>query len=222
MKATRFVSSEEKTAIETAVANAEKQTSAEIVCAVATESGRYDRAEAIVGFACALIGLWVTHMVAGASATTWSPVAVPLPWQMVGVCVGFIAGNVLASFAHPLRRLVTSTREMTEESTRAAAHVFHAQRMTSTRARGGLLIYVSLFERQAHVVADDGALGVLGREGIEALRDVALTRLKAGNRAATFIDTAAAAGERLAAGLPHEPDDTDELSNELRVLHPRP
>ena len=61
--ATSFMDQGQVAELEQAIAGVEQQTSAEIVCAVATESGRYDRAEAIFGILFAVLTLVVVNLV---------------------------------------------------------------------------------------------------------------------------------------------------------------
>lgn len=225
MSAKTFLSTDEQTAVSAAIAAAEERTSAEIVCALATESGRYDRAEALLGLICALLGLLTVNLVTEGSASggSWEEAArVPFLLQATGVALGFLVGNVLASYVHPLRRIFVGGAEVEAELARAASQVFVSQRLASTRAKGGVLLYVSLFERRVLVLADEGAFAVLGQEGVDALRDQAIAKLRAGERAATFQETVAAIAERLESALPCEADDTNELADELLVFHPRP
>lgn len=220
------MSQEDRAAVGAAITEAEGKTSAEVVCAVATESGRYDRAEAIVGLACGLLALWGLNTATGSGAAgdgAWQEAAhVPLAWQLVAVTVGFVLGNVLASYVHPLRRLLVSDADQSSEVARSAAAVFMSKRISSTRGRGGVLLYVSLFERRVVVLADEGTFAVLGQEGVDALRDMAVAKLKVGDRRDTLVATVQAIGERLAEALPCQKDDVDELGNALLVYHPRP
>ena len=167
MNATRFLSARDREALEASVAAAEQRTAAEFVCAVATESGRYDRAESLVGLAAGLLALAIAQL-----AFTWAPTdswietrAVPLAAQAGAVVLGFVVGSVLASWWHALRRLFVSSSELRAEVERAASHVFAVARLASTRQRGGLLVYVSIFERRVVVLADTGAARLLGEEG---------------------------------------------------------
>jgi len=224
MNAKRFLSKRERKTLEEAVAAAEQRTAAEFVCAVATESGRYDRAESLVGLAVGLVGLAVVHF-----AFTWTPSdswfesrAVPLALQAAAVVAGFVLGSVLASFSHALRRLFVSASELEAEVERAASHVFAVGRLASTRQRGGVLVYVSVFERRVVVLADSGAARLLGEDGIDALRNLATERLTRGKRLEAFTDTVGAAAERLAPALPAEAVNPDELPDALLVFHPRP
>jgi putative membrane protein len=226
MNAEHFLSKEERESVENAVAEAEKKTSAEIVCAVATESGRYDRAESIVGLAVGLIFLSMANaVIPGMSLTegSWTvQQGIPLGWQALMLVMGFIAGSGLATYWHPLRRMFVSEQEIEEEVSRASAYVFSLGKLTGTRERSGVLIYVSLFERRVMILADRRAFEVLGQDEINGLRDLAVKRLREKKRRETFVDTIASAAEKLCEKLPAGADNSDELSNRLMLLHPRP
>jgi putative membrane protein len=225
MNAEDFLDHTGRRAVEDATAAAEECTSAEIVCAVATESGRYDRAEAIVGVLAALLGLGVVHWITPvrfATSGSWAMEAAGAGWLALGVVLGTIAGTLLASYWHPLRRLFVADAEMETDVARAALAVFAIARLAATRTRAGVLIYVSLFERRVQIIADSRAMEVLGQAGVDAIRDIAVARLRDGNRAGTFVDAIVAAARALAPALPPEPANPDELPNRLRVFHPRP
>lgn len=223
--ARRFLDEKERAEIEQTAVEAEGRTAAEIVCALVTESGRYDRAESLVGLAGSLLALGVAHLLAAPPSGepgTWTEAHLSLGWQSLAVVAGFTIASVLASYVHPLRGLFTSSREMEEETLRAARHVFVVERLASTRSRGGVLVYVSLFERRVVVLTDKGLLDALGEPFVRELRDLAVARLRAGRRKETFTDAIRLAAERLASALPRAPGDTDELPTHLRVFHPRP
>jgi putative membrane protein len=224
--ARRFLSADEQRAIRDAVVDAEKKTSAEIVCVLATESGRYDRAEGLAGLAFALVGLAVAnaiHVARAEAAGSWiTAAALPFAWQCVAVSVGFLVGNVLASYVHPIRRLFTSRGEMQAETWRAAQYVFASRGLWRTEGRGGLVLYVSLYEHVAVVLADQGILTQLKQTFLDQLRDAAVTELHAGRRVEPFTRAIQLAVGSLAAALPVRSVDRDELHNDLVVYHPRP
>ncbi len=223
MTANDVLSEAQRREVEAAIGEVEKGTSAEVVCAVATESGRYDRAEAIVGLMAGLAALCGVHAVLAGGAGDWSAAGLPLAGQALAVVVGFVAGNVLASYVHGLRRLAVSERELTAEVERAASHVFALAAVGSTAGRTGLLVYVSLFERRVVVLADSAAREALGDEGIEALRDTAVAHLRRGELPETFQLTVEQAGTILAEKMPAEREaNPDELANRVLVFHPRP
>lgn len=226
MNANTVLTDAERQRIEQAIAEAERHTSAEIVCTVATESGRYDRAESLVGLAGALLGLSLAHAAhAWTTAATgnWTASALPLGWQALAVVLGFIAGSVLASYVHPLRRLLVSERELDQEVRRAAAHVFALASVASTTGRTGLLIYVSLFERRVMIRADEQVRQALGDDVIAQLRDRAVQDLRQGTVASTFLDLIEQVQAHLAERLPADRElAANELANHVLSFHPRP
>lgn len=228
LTAPKFLTAQEKAQVESAIREAEKRTSAEIVCAVATGSGRYDRAESIIGLIGALIGLGIPFAVNfpghSGDPAHWSEAAAPsLALLAVSVVLGFVAGNFLATYVPVLRRFLVSAREMEEETIRSASHVFALRRLSNSMARGGVLIYLSLFEHRLVILTDHGASIVLEPADIERLRDIALEHLKKGERCPSLLATIQAAAEKLAAGLPADPQaNENELPDELLVYHPRP
>ena len=223
-RASTCFSDEQRRRIEQAVADAESRTAAEIVPAVAAASGRYDRAEDIAGLWLGLIAMLLTWL--------WLPRGAPepgswggrAPWMdglllVAGMILGFLAGAVLASNLWTLRRLFTPKRQMRDEVAAAARRAFFDARVHHTTGRTGLLIYVSLYEHVAAVLADQVVTEKLGQPALDEL----CARLTANLRRDGDVTTALVAvigdaGKRLAATLPAAPDDRDEIAASLVTL----
>ena len=97
-RASKFFTDFEKKRIEEAVTDAELKTSAEIVPAVATASGRYDRAEDIVGLWVGTIAMaviwWVLDFDGGQEAQWGSTLSrFELPLLIAVVVLGFLLGE---------------------------------------------------------------------------------------------------------------------------------
>ncbi|MFT5130088.1 MAG: putative membrane protein [Rhodothermales bacterium] len=216
---------DEATAISAKIAEIKTHSQAEVVCALATESGRYDRAESIVGIGCALLALLIGNSLLSSSATAdgdWQEyVSLSLGMQLLLTGLGFALGTILASYVLPLRRLVARSQEMTREVDRAAAFVFAQQHMQSTQSASGLLIYVSLYERQIRLIADEQVLTCLPDGGLDGLMELALPHLRSGATPAAFAAILDALAEPLAEALPAV-DAENELENHLLRFHPRP
>ncbi len=224
--ATAFTDEQARQVVD-AIAVAEQKTSAEIVCAVATESGRYDRAELVCGVILAAVSLISAHsiqLIWQLDQGSFEPVAALGPaWQVAILIGGVVVGAFITSYWHGLRRLLVSERMQQEEVDRAATYVFAAAGMTATSQGTGLLIYVSLFERRVVVLADQRALEVLGESGIEALRDTAVSHLRQRRMVETFVTVIQQATGSLAGKLPADADaNPDELPNRVQRFHPRP
>ncbi|MFW6304058.1 MAG: hypothetical protein ACOC2L_05490 [Candidatus Sumerlaeota bacterium] len=219
-----FLTDEQQQSIVDAIAETEKQTSAELVCALSTESGRYDRAEAIAGLFGSLLALGLVHMILnwGEQAMWGGQESAGLWLQAIAVVGGFVVGSVLASFCHPFRYLLTLEREMAVEAERAAARVFATQGLHKTNGRGGFLLYISLYERRMIIRADSAVLEAVGSETLDRWCEMAGEDLGKGLRAESFLDVIEAAREELSEKLPIREGDVDELPNHFLIYHPRP
>lgn len=222
--ARKLYTDSEREEIRQALQKAESTTTGEIVCVVASESGRYDRAEGVIGFAFGLILLGLLHSLHnGGTGSFGAAQPLSLVWEVGVLCAGFLAGNVLSSWFPTLRTPLVPPREMEEETMRAAWSVFSSQKLSSTVQRGGLLIYFSLFERRVVVLADQGALQALGQPGVEEVRNAAISALRQGKPLQAMLDSVGRAGQLLSEKLPcSQGGGENELSDELVILHPRP
>ncbi|MBI1317558.1 MAG: hypothetical protein GC168_01235 [Candidatus Hydrogenedens sp.] len=196
--------------VESAIAQAETRTSAEIVVAAAPASGRYDRPEDIAGL------LLATVLLAVFSA--FQPEYFEFAAAVTILFVGFFAGVGIAMYVPPLRRVLTPREQMLQETTRAAEALFYKLEMRRSASRCGVLLYISFFERTASVMADQTVLDVLGQDGIDALCTELTEALKAVPPAEAIASIVETAGARLAESLPRADDDTDELPNQFLVL----
>ncbi|TVQ51404.1 MAG: hypothetical protein EA377_12690 [Phycisphaerales bacterium] len=226
MNANTALSEPDRQEIEEAIGRAEANTAAEIVCAVATQSGWYERAEAIVGLVFALLALALAHAFYSwltIDPGSWATGALGLGGQAAAVVFGFVIGNVLATRVMWLRRPFIFASEIEHRVRRAAAYVFAIDSVGDTDSNTGLLIYCSLFERRIVILADRSTREALGDEGIAHLRDLAVDDLKRGEFKKAFIDVIEAAAPKLAEALPADRDvNPNELANHVRLYHPRP
>ncbi|MDH3583680.1 MAG: hypothetical protein OER86_05650, partial [Phycisphaerae bacterium] len=209
--------------INDAVSAAERQTSAQIMPVVATVSGRYDRAEDVVG-------LWVGILLAAVSWTLIPersdelgafggvPAELKLLLIMALVGVGFVIGAWLAGRIVSVRRLFTPLSHMHEQVDTAARRVFFDQRMSHTERGTGLLMYISLYEQLAVVLADRGSADRLGPETLEHLCNRLTWELKNGDVTAALSAVIAETGATLSRHLPAEPGQVNELPDALITL----
>ena len=221
--ASSLFSTADRQRINEAIQAAEALTSAEIVPVVATASGRYDRAED-------LVGLWLGVLLVIA-VSVFSPAAVaepgswdshPLLWQtskLVAVLLGgFLVGAVLGSRIGWLRRLFTPVPHLRDEVNQRARSVFFDNRVHHTQAGGGLLIYISLFEQIAVIQADQQVLEALGQSPLDELCRSLTHQLRNNQPTEALCQTIRAAGERLKPALPRAQDDVNELQDSLVTI----
>lgn len=187
-----------------AIETVEAASSAEIVIAVRRRSARWLHAHVIVGAAVAFAALgfllWDEHVFSLASV-----------W--IDPLVAGLAAGAAVGILPWLQRALTPRRVRRRAVRRAAMVAFHERGVRRTRARTGVLVYVSLVERMAELVPDDG---VLRAAPVDAWRD-ATRRIDAAvarGGHATAEAIAALAGV-LGPCLPCAPDDVNELPDEI-------
>ncbi len=207
-----------------AIGEAEAQTSAEIVPVAASASGRYDRAEDIVGLwfggGALAVAWWLYPLPKDTAPGDWSAAA-PV-WQLIvllaALVFGFVVGAAVGSRVGWLRRLFTHRAEMHEEVFGRARQIFFDNRVHHTESSTGVLVYLSLYERVAAIVADQAVLDSLGQQTLDELCLDFVQRLRAANPTDAFCQVIAELGERLGAVLPCADDDKNELSDALVLL----
>lgn len=226
MKPQAMISPEDRRRVAQQVAAAEAMTSAEIVPVIAGSSGRYDRPEDLVGLWGAIAGVLIAWQFLPRQSAVhgtgdWGQV-----WQMewhAGVLVaalvaGFVLGAMLASRITWLRRLCTTTGEMQAEVAARSSQVFFDQRVHHAAGNGGLLLYISLYERMARVSADRLVLEKLGQPALDDLCAKFSERLAKGGPVSALCETIEEAGRLLASVLPREAGDVNELPDALVVM----
>jgi putative membrane protein len=222
-KASTLFTADDRKRIEAAVAEAESKTSAEIVPVVATASGRYDRPEDMVGVwlaTVAVLAVWALVPEESAEHGSWGgwPAAVKAVALAAAVLGGFLAGAAGGIHVGWLRRIFTPRGHMRDEVQARARQAFYDCRVRRTAGGTGALIYVSLYERMAVVLADQAALEKLGQPALDELCKGLTGRLKGGDPTEALVATIRAAGERLSAALPQAPGNVNELPNGLMTI----
>jgi putative membrane protein len=136
-------------ALGAAIREIESKTNAEVVVAVRGRSGTYRHADYLFGAIVALIGLLFVLFSPFDFHTYW------IPFEMVGL---FAAGAFVSSRGDWIRRLLTTQQFRAKAARTGAAAMFYEAGIANTSAENGLLIYLSLLERQMEVIADRGIL----------------------------------------------------------------
>jgi putative membrane protein len=194
----------DKAALNDAVAAVERRSSAEVVVIVRAQSDSYLEADLLAGIAFGLFILWFQLF----SPWDFSLVSILVAPPIFGALVG-----LLVSRAPDVRRRLTSAGRRARAVRKAALAEFIEQGIDGTRGRTGLLVYVSLLERAAEVVADRGVT----RHVAEAAWDDQVRALKsavAGHEPGRVVAARILGmGDLLAAALPRADDDVDELAN---------
>jgi Predicted membrane protein len=213
------LSPEELTRINTAVSEAERHTLAEIVPVLAASSGRYDRAEDLFGACCGLtlwlfveliVQPWNVPDVHWVEDSIW-----PILVQLACLIGGTLFGLVLSSHVTVLRRFFIPKREMLEEVNGRAREMFFDQRVHHTTGKSGVLLYVSLYERMAVVLADQKIIELVGQSKIDQWCQSLVNRLRSGTPVSALEKTITDIGFDLEKVLPGTSDNPDEIPDAL-------
>ena len=202
-----FLDEIDRQRIETAVADAERRTSAELVTVIARDCGDYL-------FLPTLAAAVATLLVAGVVLLIPLPIQLTVAEFYIGQVIVFIVLYLLLAW-RPLRhRLVPRTVQRRRAGIRAH-QMFLDLGLAATRDRTGVMFFVSACEHYVEILTDRGVheavpdavwTDIVARFG-EAVRQQRI--------ADAFVEAITASTEVLAEKLPRRPDDENELSNRL-------
>ena len=211
----RLFSESDLARIKVAVVEAEGKTSGEIVPFVVERSDDYEVAEWRGG---ALLGATVAIVFAALHELTdlWLPVNFA---GLVAISiVAFVGGMVGTRFVPSLIRLLAGRELMTHHAGRRAAEAFVAEEVFQTRDRTGILLFVSLLERTVIVVGDAGINAHVQKKEWDGIVAMIVDGLKKNTPADGMVRAINACGVLLERqGVARKTDDTDELSDGLRM-----
>ncbi|PQO35830.1 hypothetical protein C5Y96_09280 [Blastopirellula marina] len=222
-RASNLFSADQRQQIEQAVAQAEATTSCEIVPVVATASGRYDRAEDILGLWLATISaivVWTLYPRTAPEHGDWSGMTLEsgLLVLVASIVVAFLAGGILGGQISWLRRLFTPSDQMKDEVATRSRQAFFDRRVHHTSGATGLLIYVSLFEHRAAILADQVVLEKLGQAKLDELCQQLTDGLHQGHPTQAICTVIQAAGQQLAQVLPRTEGAANQLPDALVLI----
>ncbi|MDB5441353.1 MAG: hypothetical protein JWM33_3780 [Caulobacteraceae bacterium] len=205
------------------VAAAERGTSGEIRCVLAEQTADPHLPALLAGAGVALFLL-------PAIVLGWMQISRMGGWDAGGMTSGqqeFSLGLYAAAQAalflviwrfgvwHGLWRALTPADLLSARVHAAALAQFEALGLTATRDRTGILLYVSLADRRAEVLADIGIYAKAEPKVWDEVVALLVAGLKAGDPAAGFVSAVERTGEILAACLPPREDDVNELPDGL-------
>ena len=170
------------------------------------------------GAAVLAVYIWIAQ--ADAPGGDWR--AVSVAWAcaalLAALAGGFVVGLFISSRMPWLRRRLVGRAAMAVQVEAAAAAAFYDNRVRDTADATGVLIYLSLHERTAVILADRTALKARGPPAVNQLCADLVARLRAGDLADALCATIAAIGDALAEPLPRRADDVNELPDCLVLV----
>jgi putative membrane protein len=189
-----------------AIRAAEQRTSGQIVCVLAHASSAYAHIPILWAILAALLTPWPLIYF-----TQWSVQRI-----FVAQLIVFLITALMFSWAR-LRILLVPRAVQRARAHRAALEQFVLRGTSRTANRCGILIFVSLAERYARIIADEGVAQKVHASEWQAAIDALTKHMRDGHIADGFI----AAIERCGAVLArHAPPDgsADELPDRLYVI----
>ena len=129
-----------------------------------------------------------------------------------------VLGALLASW-DPIERALAGRRALDEAARARAMRAFHEHGLHRTAEGTGVLVFASLFEREAVVLGDHGIHARMGDDWSRAVAALA-AGMKAGDPAKGFVDAIALCGARLAEHFPRDPSrqpPRNELEDTIRA-----
>jgi putative membrane protein len=201
------MAAQDRERIGAAVRAAEAKTSGEIVCVLAQTSSD-------------ATGLPILLAAAGALALPWLLVAftaMPVTRILLLQIAAFVALAVIlclprvhvALMPPAMRRAIAH---------RAAMEQFIIRGIARKKDRTGILVFVSLAERYARIIADEGIAGRVARSEWQGAVDALVAHTRDGRVADGFIAAIEACGRVLASHFPRSETSRDELPDRIFLV----
>jgi putative membrane protein len=201
------ISAKDRERIAAAIRAAEGKTSGEIVCVLARNSSN---ARALPIFIAAIISLALPWLLV---TTTAMPVFRILSLQIAA----FIAVAVLL---HLLRTRIELVPHAARRAIahRAALQQFAIRGIAHTKDRTGILIFVSLAERYARIIADDGIAARVRQSEWQGAIDALVAHMRDGRIADGYLAAIDVCGKVLATHFPSNEAKRDELRDRIYLI----
>lgn len=213
--------------VSAAVAKAERESDGEIVTIVAPRSDAYHD----VGLHYAVLGVLLVPALLAVlpqGAIDWG-LGLFLGWNetlargalMVALFVLLATAFLIVRFAlawMPLRMALTPASTKNRRVRRRAVELFRAAADRRTKGRTGILLYLSLLEHRAEIVADEAIHSKVEPDVWGEAMAVLIEQVKAGELGKGMALSVEKIGEVLAECLPPQADNPNELSDRLIEL----
>jgi putative membrane protein len=221
------ISETDRDRIAAAVARAEQESDGEIVTVIAQRSdGYHDVALHYAVLAMLLVPAWWalvpqswidwwSGMLLGWNAELTRPIVM---LALFAKLIGAFLFVRLILIWRPLRMALTPGKTKSRRVHRRAVELFRASCEMKTRGRTGVLIYLSLEERRAEIVADRAIAEKVEPECWGEAMAVLVDEVKQGRPGQGMVLAVEKVGAVLASILPPRPHNPDELPNRLIML----
>ena len=185
------ISDEDRAAIAAAIRTAEQNTSGQIVCVLMRSASEYFYVPVLWAALFGLVSPW--------------PLIVLTEWSVQRIFLAQIAAFAVALMIlswPPLRVALVPRAVRRARAHRAAVEQFFARGLTRTRERTGVLIFVSLAERYARIIADEGIAAKVSNRDWQLAVDALTAHMRDGRIAQALVAAIQQCGAVLADHAP--------------------
>jgi len=201
------MSPEDRDRITAAIRAVEARTSGEIVCVLAEQSADSGALPILLAALVALVAPWLLV------AFTMLPVLAILSWQIVV----FLASALLLCLPR-VRVALIPRRARRATAFRVATEQFFTRSVSRKQDRSGILIFVSLAEHYARIIADDGIDARVPQSHWQGAVDALIARAREGRVADGFIAAIEMCGAVLAEHFPRSDGRPNELPDRIYFI----
>lgn len=207
-RATGVLGEADLRAIHDALAAVERRTVGEVLPVVLERSDPHPGARWLAALSVALAG--------SVGLAPWLPWDRPALLLLAQVGLGLL-GAACARLLPDFQRFFVSEARARALAEEQAFQEFHRYQLHTTEARTGVLLFVSLLERRAIVLADQGIAARVGPEHWAETNDLVLAGIRRGSLREGLLAGIRSAGEVLARDFPVEDGDRNEIPDRVIV-----
>jgi putative membrane protein len=201
------ISEQDRQRISIAIRAAETKGSGEIVCVLAKSSADITALPVFIAAVVALALPWLLVAIT----------AMPVNRILLLQIVVFLAISML--FCLPRIRVALIPRAARRAvAHRVAMEQFNIRGIAHTKDRTGILIFVSLAERYARIIADEGIAARVAQSKWQGAIDTLAAHIRDGRIAEGFIAAIDVCGNELATHFPRTKVDRDELRDRIYLI----
>ena len=201
------ISEQDRERISKAIRAAETKTSGEIVCVLAETSSDAIALPILIAAVAALALPWL--LVAFTAMTVYRILSLQV--------IAFLGLTVLLCLPR-VRVALMPRRARRAVAHRVAMEQFRTRGIARTKDRSGILIFVSLAERYARIVADEGIAARVRPSEWQAAVDALIAHMRSGHIADGFVTAIDLCGAELAKHFPRTEADREELPDRIYVI----
>jgi putative membrane protein len=209
--------------INSAIKRAERKTSGEITISVIKESYDYASQELMfgimAGFVYFLIMIFSIHRVEPIIQNMfwdYSPHYLPIFYGFSTFLVIFVF-YMIANIPF-IDRMIVSRKLMRKKVNDRAIRHFMESGVYNTKDRTGILIFISILEKRAELLADRGISKKIPQEKWNSIMEHVIEGIKSNRFTEHILEAISECGDLLARHFPVDPDDVNELGDDLQIL----